>query len=167
MRRFLLALTLTATLAIASPASLLAQEVVFVYDGDSFQADIGALTQNIRLIGIECAEGTPSPKARREAKRLGITMKEYLTHGDRASAFTRSLLPKGSKFRIEYDKEKRDKYGRLLAYVFLPDGRLLNEEILKAGHGDLFRSTENIKYKARLETALDHAKKNRLGMWAK
>lgn len=169
MKSLFLPIALSIVLAVAPlsvPAPAHAQEVEFVFDGDSFRADMGALTQNVRLVGIECPEGTPSGKARREARRLGMSMREYLEYGNRATAYTRRLLPRDSKFRIEYDVEKRDKYGRLLGYVWLPDGRLLNEELVKAGLADLFPTEMNVKYKKRLQAALALAKKNRVGMWA-
>ena len=144
-----------------------AQEVEYVFDGDSFRADMGALTQNIRLVGIECPEGTPSSKARREARRLGMTMREYLAYGDQAAAFTRKYLPRDGKFRLEHDVEKRDKYGRLLGYVWLPNGKLLNEELVRAGLATLFPTEKNVKYKARLQAALAEAKKHKRGIWAK
>lgn len=157
-----LLLTLTPFVA---PEQVRAQEVEFVFDGDSFRADMGVLTQGVRLVGIECPEGTPSAKARRDAKRLGMKMKDYLRYGDQAADLTRKLLPKHGKFRIEYDAEKRDKYGRLLGYVFTPDGRMVNEELVKAGLATLFPTEKNVKYKKRLQAALAHAKQNRLGMW--
>jgi micrococcal nuclease len=169
MKRLFLPVGLSLLLILAplsAPAPLCAQEVDFVFDGDSFRADMGVFTQNVRMLGIECPEGTASSKARREARRLGMPMREYLEFGDRAAAFTRRLLPTDSKFRLEYDAERRDKYGRLLAYVWLPDGRLLNEEIVKVGLADLFPTTKNVKYKKRLLAALALAKKNQVGMWA-
>ena len=170
MRRILVALAVAGSLLtshIALPEVARAQEVDFVFDGDSFRADMGVLTQNIRLVGIECPEGTPSSKARREARRLGMTMREYLEFGDRAAAFTRKHLPKDGKFRLEHDVEKRDKYGRLLGYVWLPNGKLLNEELVRAGLATLFPTEKNVKYKARLQAALVEAKKHKRGIWAK
>jgi micrococcal nuclease len=151
--------------SLASPERVRAQEVEFVFDGDSFRADMGVLTQSVRMVGIECPEGTASSKARREAKRLGMSMSEYLKYGDQAAALTRKLLPKNGKFRIEYDVEKRDKYGRLLGYVFVPDGRMVNEELVKAGLATLFPTEKNVKYKKRLVAALTEAKRNKRGIW--
>jgi micrococcal nuclease len=167
IRRLLpLGLSLFLSFAPLSPP-LHAQEVEYVFDGDSFRADMGVLTQSVRLVGIECPEGTASSKARREAKKLGMTMTEYLKYGDEAAALTRRLLPKNGKFRIEYDVEKRDKYGRLLGYVFLSDGRMLNEELVKAGLAYLFPTEKNVKYKKRLLAALAEAKKYRRGIWSR
>lgn len=168
MIRRLLPLGLSLFLSLAPLAvPLHAQEVEYVFDGDSFRADMGLLTQSVRLVGIECPEGTASSKARREAKKLGMTMTEYLKYGDEAAALTRRLLPKNGNFRIEYDVEKRDKYGRLLGYVFLSDGRMVNEELVKAGLAYLFPTEKNVKYKKRLLAALAEAKKYRRGIWSR
>jgi micrococcal nuclease len=170
MKRLFLPICLSALLSLAPltlPQVLRAQEVEFVFDGDSFRADMGVLTQSVRMVGIECPEGTASSKARREARKLGMTMSEYLKYGDQAAALTRKLLPKNSKFRIDYDVEKRDKYGRLLGYVFLPDGRMVNEELVKAGLATLFPTEKNVKYKKRLVAALIQAQNNKVGMWAR
>lgn len=169
MKRLFLPIGLYCLLACASLAPLdeaQAQEVEFVFDGDSFRADMGVLTQSVRLVGIECPEGTASSKARREARRLGMSMAEYLKYGDQAAEFSRKLLPKRTKFRIEYDVEKRDKYGRLLGYVYLPDGRMLNEELVRAGLAYLFPTEKNVKYKNRLVAALAEAKKYKRGIWS-
>jgi micrococcal nuclease len=169
MKRLFLPIGLSICLSLSSislPDKAKAQEVEYVFDGDSFRADMGVLTQSVRLVGIECPEGTASSKARREARRLGMPMNEYLKYGDEAAEFSRRLLPKHGKFRIEYDVEKRDKYGRLLGYVFLPDGRMLNEELVRAGLAYLFPTEKNVKYKKRLLAALADAKKNRRGIWS-
>ena len=77
----------------------------------------------VRLIGIDAPE--------RSHPSLG---KEFFS--DEAAAHLASLC-RGKTVRMEKDAEETDKYDRLLRYVFLPppDGRLLNEEMLRAGHG--------------------------------
>ena len=54
-------------------------------------------------------------------------MEEIIKMGRQAKEFTKRLLPKGEKVYLEFDVQKPDKYGRLLAYVWLSDGRMLNE----------------------------------------
>ncbi len=51
--------------------------------------------------------------------------------------------------KLEFDVEKRDRYGRLLAYMYLPDGRMLNEEIVKAGYANILTVPPNMKYQER------------------
>ena len=66
--------------------------------------------------------------------------------GPEASDFTRSLLPPGTQVRLEFDVQERERYGRLLAYVYLPDGRMVNAETLRAGMGPLLTMPPNVKY---------------------
>ena len=87
-------------------------------DGDTIELEGG---ERVRLIGVNTPE-TVDP--RRPVERFG---KE-------ASAFTRRLA-EGKAVRLEYDSETRDPYGRTLAYIYLPDGTLLNAEIIRQGYG--------------------------------
>lgn len=89
-----------------------------VIDGDTVELDGG---DRVRLIGVNTPE---SVDPRRPVERFG---KE-------ASAFTRRLA-EGQSVRLEYGEETRDRYGRKLAYIYLPDGSLLNAEIIRQGYG--------------------------------
>lgn len=164
IKRLFLYLVISTSALAAQPVN--AQKLVSFIDGDSFYADMGVLRQQFRLIGIECPEATPSAKARRNARKFGTSVARYVAVGRSATAFVRKLVPRGTELRIEYDVEKRDKYGRRLAYVFLPDGRMLNEEVLKAGYATLYPTKENVKYRERLVSALQLAMAKGHGLWA-
>lgn len=120
-------------------------KVVKVYDGDTIKIVLNKKIEKVRLIGIDCPE--------RDEKGYW-----------QALNFTKRLLLH-KKIIIEYDHEKRDKYGRLLAYVFLEDGKFVNEEILKEGHGIFILIPPNDKYKERLKLAEEFAKSNNKGLW--
>jgi len=94
-----------------------------VVDGDTLRVRTAGSTETVtvRLIGIDAPE--------RSHPSLG---KEFFS--DEAAAHLASLC-RGKTVRMEKDSEETDKYDRLLRYVFLPspDGRLLNEEMLRAG----------------------------------
>ena len=99
--------------------------VVRVVDGDTLDIDIPdgrRPTTRIRLWGVDTPE-TVKPN----------TPVQYF--GPEASAFaTRAAL--GKRVRLELDlRQPRDKYKRLLAYVFLPDGRMLNRTLIEEGYG--------------------------------
>ena len=94
------------------------RQCVRVIDGDTIELEGG---ERVRLIGVNTPE---SVDPRRPVERFG---KE-------ASAFTRRLA-EGKAVRLEYDSETRDPYGRTLAYIYLPDGTLLNAEIIRQGYG--------------------------------
>jgi micrococcal nuclease len=77
-------------------------------------------------------------------------------------------MVEGNPVRLEYDWQQRDKYGRLLAYVYLMDGTFLNAEIIKQGYGhaytrfpfkhlDQFRQHEKETREAKRGFALNEA----------
>jgi micrococcal nuclease len=106
---------------VSAPATVHAsdlRQVVRVVDGDTLLLDGD---ERVRLIGVNTPE---SVDPRRPVERFG---KE-------AAAFTRTLV-EGKQVRLEFDQERRDRYGRTLAYVYLPDGTLLNEVIIREGYG--------------------------------
>jgi micrococcal nuclease len=67
--------------------------------------------------------------------------------------------------RLNFDVEKRDKYGRLLAYVYLSNGKMLNEEIVKAGYANLMTIPPNVRYQERFLKDYREARENRKGLW--
>jgi len=77
----------------------------------------------------------------------------------------KSLVKKGDVVTIEFDIETRDARGELLGYVFLDDGRMLNEEIVKAGYANVVNASRNVKYYKRLLKAQWEAKTHRRGLW--
>jgi micrococcal nuclease len=101
--------------------------VVQVIDGDTLVVRRANGTQDaVRLIGVD----TP------EAGHRGGPV-EYMS--DAATAFTREQALNKTVFLVnEAGRPDRDKYGRLLRYVILPDGRTLNAEILRRGYGFVF-----------------------------
>ena len=100
-------------------------EVTAYVDGDTFKVDMNGTTETIRLIGVD----TP------ETKKPNTPVQCY---GPEASAFTKkTLLAGGNSVRLEADPkdDNRDQYGRLLRYVYLPDGTLLEQQIIEGGYG--------------------------------
>jgi micrococcal nuclease len=85
-----------------------------VVDGDTLQLSNG---EKVRLIGVDTPESADNPKLRRDAQKTGQDRSEIIQMGKEAAGFTRKLV-EGKQVRMEYDVQQRDKYGRLLAYVF-------------------------------------------------
>jgi len=69
------------------------------------------------------------------------------------------------RIRLEFDIEHFDDYGRTLAYLFLPDGSMVNEKLLQSGMAYCLYKMPNIKYEARLLKAQREAMQDRRGMW--
>ena len=84
--------------------------------------------------------------------------------GNKATVFTKSLVG-GKSVRIEFDVEKRDRYGRLLAYVYLPDGRMLNAELVKEGYAQVYTFPSNVRYVNLFLKLQRQARENNRGLW--
>jgi len=128
--------------------------VVSVTDGDTIKVRLADGTiEKVRLIGIDTPE-TKDPR----------TVVECF--GAEASAETHSLLPSGIAVRLETDVERRDRYGRLLAYVWRVDDRLfVNAALIEGGWAAPYRYPPNVKYAdefSRLGTA---AREANAGLW--
>ncbi len=127
--------------------------VVDVIDGDTIVLNTG---EKVRYLGID----TPECKSYRD----GMWVEVSQPFSREAKEFNRKLV-EGRQIRLEFDKVKRDKYGRLLAYVWVGD-RLLNEELLKAGLAYMFFMWPNEKYAQRFCSAQLQAIRGRKGVWA-
>ena len=75
------------------------------------------------------------------------------------------MLPKGTKVTLEFDKDKRDKYGRLLAYVYV-NGKSVQQALLNEGLAKVDAPPSNGKYVDQYRTFEDHAKALEKGIWA-
>ncbi|HEY7257145.1 MAG TPA: thermonuclease family protein [Solirubrobacterales bacterium] len=114
----------------AGPAAAIAP-VTRVVDGDTFEARIGDRTEDVRLIGVD----TP------ETVKPGTPVQCY---GPRASDFSHHLL-EGRTVRLVFGVERRDVYGRLLAYVHLDD-RFVNAILVRRGLARTLTIPPNDRY---------------------
>ena len=132
-----LLLTLILLLAGISPlhAAEYTGSVSWIYDGDTLRVDgVG----KVRLLGIDTPESENSPRDTFYQKKFGIGAKRLRAVARHAKKYNIKNV-KGLRIRLITDREKRDKYGRLLAYLYLPDGRLLNRILLERGMASVFR----------------------------
>jgi micrococcal nuclease len=139
--------------------------IVKVIDGDTLSVDYNGRRENVRLIGIDTPESFAGKKARRDSKRSHTDMAQILQSGRKAAEYTKTLVKPGELLTVEFDVEKRDRYGRLLVYIFLADGRMLNEEIIKNGYASVLTIPPNVNYQKRFIEAYRHARRNNLGLW--
>jgi len=72
---------------------------------------------------------------------------------------------KGDRVRIEFDVQKRDQCSRVLGYVYLGDGRMLKEEIVKAGYASLMTYPPNIRYEGAFLKAYREGRESKRGLW--
>ncbi|HEX2236621.1 MAG TPA: thermonuclease family protein [Actinomycetota bacterium] len=118
-------------------------------DGDTIEVARGG-TLDVRLIGIDTPE-TVHPH------------EPVQCYGPAASAFTTRAL-EGDSVRLEFDVERRDAYGRALAYVW-EDGRLFNQLLVQRGFATVATFPPNVRYVDRLVAAQRRARRADRGLW--
>lgn len=121
--------------------------------------------QSIRLIGIDAPESRHNEKSRRDAEGAGSNIESLIEQGKKSKEFLATLLIPGTTVRLEYDVRKKDKYGRLLCYVYLPEGRMLNELIVRSGFALASSYSPDIKYQDALQKAQHEAEQANAGLW--
>lgn len=138
--------------ATSSPAETATVE--FVIDGDTVDLIIDGQEERVRLIGID----TPETKARDTPIQC---------FGEEASAALRGLLPIGSTVRIERDDEPRDRFGRLLLYLYRVDDDLfINRWMVENGFANAVSYRPNITFEAEFRAVEAEAQSAGRGLWA-
>lgn len=123
-----------------------------VVDGDTIVVNYKGRSERLRLIGVNTPE-TVHPT------------KEEEPFGQEASDFTKSKLAR-EEITLEFDVELRDKYGRLLAYVWI-DGKMFNETLVREGYAQVATYPPNVKYTELFLAAQKEARDNNRGLWGK
>jgi micrococcal nuclease len=132
-----------------------------VVDGDTLVLENG---ERVRLIGIDTPEMHESNKLSRDAQRSDQDKATIQKLGRKAYEFTRGLV-EGKRVSLEFDAERYDKYGRLLAYAYLKDGTFVNAEIVKQGYASLMTIPPNVKYADLFRDLYREAREARRGLW--
>jgi len=165
-------------------------------------------SEKVRLIGIDAPESKPNDKARRDSKITGKDVATINKMGQKATNFVRSVIfvrrvifpikdcglhctLEGAEVKVVYDVQKRDKYGRLLAYILIDTGYgfgdgsiigfrehhhimddrsegtiiFLNASIIKAGFATPMTIPPNVKYADLFKELYEEARENNRGLW--
>ena len=145
----LIAMSLVVTASAQAQTQTQTAKVYAVLDGDTIKAVIDGNRVTIHLIGINAPEANPPQCFSREA----------------AQRMRKAVLNK--TVTLEADKVAVDRYGRLLRYVFLEDGRMVNEVLLQSGLAVSETYGANTHYADKLGAAEATAKAHSLGVWGK
>lgn len=145
---------------LAAPQSLpdgtrgLGGRIASVTDGDTVVVDFGSAgTERVRLLGIDTPE-TVHPT------------KDTECWGPEASARMEELLPPGTEVLGQRDIEARDRYGRLLLYLWrADDGTFVNRLMLEEGHAVPLAIAPNNTRRAEMSAASAAARSAGLGLW--
>ncbi|MDO7285885.1 thermonuclease family protein [Shouchella clausii] len=134
---------------------LLQAVVTKVTDGDTFTVKINGVEEKVRPILVDAPEichwnsgkdCEPEP------------------FGNEATAFAEDTLL-GETVYLEQDVSERDRYGRLLFYVYLSDGQMFQELLLAEGLAEVAVFEPDVKYKDRFFVIQEQAQKEKVGIW--
>jgi micrococcal nuclease len=137
-----------------------------VVDGDTIKVRNGDRIESVRLIGIDAPESNPNDRAFRQAERTSLDIKTIVQLGKRSKYHLQNLLPVGTVVKLETDADPRDRYGRLLAYVYLPSGAMVNETMLASGFASPLTVPPNVKYAERFAKVSRESRNAKRGLWA-
>jgi micrococcal nuclease len=126
--------------------------VVRVIDGDTIELSGG---ERIRYIGID------TPEVRKKTGSGWVY--DPMPYAEEASLYNKKLV-EGKEVRLEFDAEKKDRYNRLLAYVYV-GGTMVNLELIKHGYAMLYTRPPNIKYVEKFIEAQKFAREHKNGIW--
>lgn len=115
-----------------------------VFEGDQVWCNDSTL---VRLIGIDAPE-------------LGYGIPALASHQT-----LEQLMPLGTHATIELDEFQIDRYGRVHAYLYLPDGHMVNESMAEMGYAVARSHAPNRRYEQRLSRAAESARKEKRGLW--
>ena len=139
---------ITAETTPIAPISTTHAIVVNVVDGDTITIrSTDGLVKPLRYVGVSAPEDQAN-----------------VCFGRAATEFNRSLLL-GKQVLLERDVSDMDKYGRLLRYVYLTDGRMVNEELVKAGYAQVTTFLPDVRHAQRLLLAQRDARAKVTGVW--
>lgn len=139
-----------ATSAWGAVPSTLEATVRRVVDGDTVMVTIGTRLERVRYIGVN----TPEVHHPTRGEEPG---------GREASALNGELVG-GRAVRLELDVQERDRYGRLLAYVWVGDV-MVNAELVRRGYAQVMTVPPNVRYQALFLKLQREARDARRGLW--
>jgi micrococcal nuclease len=134
------------------PKDAVAAKVQRVVDGDTFVAGVKGRRERIRVIGVDTPESV-DPNRPDEP------------YGEEASNFAKHYLD-GATVRLAGDVEPRDRYGRMLAYVWLEDGTFWNALLVAEGYAQQLTVPPNVTYERLFRRLVSEARREDRGLWA-
>ena len=153
--------------------------VVRVVDGDTLELEN---KERVRLIGVDTPESRKNEKALKDSKRSGMDVEKIIELGQEAKIFTQGLL-ENKRVRLEFDVGQKDKYGRLLAYVYIHSDQIatfndklsyvqnsngeifVNATLMKAGYASPMTIPPNVKFADLFRGLYEEARLEKRGLW--
>ena len=139
-----------AAVAAATDTAALEAAVVRVVDGDTIHVRLGERVEKVRYIGVNTPE-LHHPTRGEEP-------------GGREAADVNRRLVAGKRVRLELDVQARDRYGRLLAYVWV-GSVMVNAELVRLGYAQVMTIPPNVRHQQRFVALAREAREAGRGLW--
>lgn len=136
--------------------------IVRVVDGDTYCIDLENVKGDeekgtkVRIIGVDTPESVAPAEYRKDNTEEGKTVSDVV----------KSKLKEGSTVLVEFDAQREDKYGRTLAYVYMSDGKMVEDWLLESGLANVATYPPNVKYADHFQELAHEAWENKVGLWA-
>jgi micrococcal nuclease len=131
-------------------ATTIEGSVVRVVDGDTIHVKLADRVEKVRYIGVN------TPEVRHPTRGA--------EPGGREATRVNRRLVEGRRVRLELDVQERDRYGRLLAYVWVGD-LMINEELVRLGYAQVMTVPPNVRHQATLLAREREARQSGRGLW--
>jgi micrococcal nuclease len=166
---------------VVKSSSMTVYRVEKVIDGDTIALNNG---EHVRLIGVDAPESRENERAKRVSQRTGQDMQTITALGKASKAYLTNLLT-DKQVIIETDVGERDRYQRLLAYVYLPiesappsrqyhlvkrndrDYIFINATLALAGYAAPLTVAPNVQYASLFQSLYNKAREEQNGLWQK
>jgi micrococcal nuclease len=149
----------------ARSAETVRVKVVRIVDGDTIQVSMNGKKEKVRFIGIDTLESRKNKRAYRQARSWGVPVEEIVRMGREAKKITSKMIPPGTVVDLEFDVDQRDRYGRLLAYVWVGPRTMLNAELVRIGYAQQATFPPNVKYVDLFRKLARQAREQNRGHW--
>lgn len=136
-----------------APGAVLTGRVVRVVDGDTIRVALAGRVERVRYIGIDTPESVkPDTPVQCYAHRAAAENARLVAH---------------ERVRLVLDVEPRDRFGRLLAYVYRSDdGRFVNAALVRGGFARTLTIPPNVRFAARFRALAAQARRDHRGLWS-
>jgi len=141
-----------------------AVETVQLEDADTLLIDVGGVTYRIQLPGVDAPENTMNPKLQRDIERTGLDAETLLGLGRAADEGLRGLLVEFTPYVLDFDPDRRDKYGRVPGDLLDAHGRRLSVRLVESGYAIPMPMTLSAQ-QVLPDPALAEAVGERRGLW--
>ena len=126
--------------------------VLKVIDGDTIVLKLQNRTETVRLLGVDTPE-TVHPT------------RDVECFGPEASAFTKTMLTRSAVVKLVRDVEPRDRFLRLLVYLYLADGTFFNQLLIEQGFARTLSIEPNMAFASQFASLESSARDRRVGLW--